>query len=740
MRALPFYGLIAFTALCGVLGSSVASAQQAEYGISQRMIDDSPYAQRYKRLREKAGRPDPVRHPATSAETTSLPQLPEFEPPVPFEVLEETGWDFAPESAVETEDPQAHIPEPVLNEEEPAASVSSAHGITLMDEPVAITHAFEEEEIILYEEEPSRVSTDEEITAVPTTPKPDKTTHGLALVEPVEADRIVAKPVVTEPVVQPIKAQQKETAAINKSQTLVEEAIAVEPVSIPELRPALSAAEAKVKPQTPAVPKAELPNSPMLHSITIEPNHPKTVVELTQPSAALLERPANAIAPELPPQEANREVIVSPELMKEEDNIPDLPWDESFYTTTLRIHPTVQVIENTETIVIPDATEMTATPLQHNNLPSSETLEALLNSAEKPAVPEAVVVQPMPEKISEAPTTSPISEKIVEGMVSFGDDEPAFIPQPPMIADTIYQGVVITDAPTELILPKPPEKVATKVEAEPRVVTPVHIASKILENEPRISKASVEVLEALPADLDAKVKPKPLKPFTISHTEIPNFETEPDTFSQHEAQGISIQIKKRSVNVTAYLAKAYHAAKAGDFHTAIAYYDEILKSSAKNTDALLGLATSYHHLGETERARVLYHKILKESPSNQHALNNFMVLVSQDNSLDALAELLKLQQRNRDYAPLSAHIASLYAKENQIDLAVKSMIRAVHQDQHNLSYRYHLAILLDHAGRKKEAIAIYSRVKKQMEAGEKLPISLADLQERLTFLLSNQSG
>jgi tetratricopeptide (TPR) repeat protein len=219
----------------------------------------------------------------------------------------------------------------------------------------------------------------------------------------------------------------------------------------------------------------------------------------------------------------------------------------------------------------------------------------------------------------------------------------------------------------------------------------------------------------------------------------PDLEVEKgETPDIHEAQGVKIEVKQPKFSVSEYMEQAYNAQRENDLSTAMSRYQDILEVQPKNDEARFGLASTYHRMGELAMARDLYADILENNPKHKEALNNLLVLVSQESPTEAMAALKQLGDKNPDFAPIFAQMSALYAKKKDFENASAAMAHAIKIDPKNLAYRYNAAVLMDRMGNHKEAIALYSSLKQSYRHGENIPADIAVIQERLTFLLSNR--
>ena len=202
----------------------------------------------------------------------------------------------------------------------------------------------------------------------------------------------------------------------------------------------------------------------------------------------------------------------------------------------------------------------------------------------------------------------------------------------------------------------------------------------------------------------------------------------------YKAAGLDIKVRRPGLDTGFELNRAYTMLMGGQTQDAVDVYKNILSSESNNQDALFGLAATYHRLGELEKARPLYGALLKLNPNHREALNNFLVLVSDESPQEALAELERLEQRNPDFSPIPAQEAILMGKLGYTADAKNKMLRAIELAPENLTYKYNLAIMLDRQGNYADAGALYRLLIDAALKGEKIPAALETLQKRLNFI------
>jgi tetratricopeptide (TPR) repeat protein len=266
---------------------------------------------------------------------------------------------------------------------------------------------------------------------------------------------------------------------------------------------------------------------------------------------------------------------------------------------------------------------------------------------------------------------------------------------------------------------------------------PLIIEKKIIPATAKLDPVTSKLLNEIPA---GTLEEKPLfteEEVKVARVDVPSLEVDADAISQHEGTGIHIQVKKSGIKVDEYLRKARDGLNAGEFERAIAYYQAVLDSNKQNKHALFGLATSYHRSGELPLAKQYYQRLLQQDGGHKPALHNMMVLISQQSDGDSLPYLHELQAKNPTVAAIPAHIALIYARQVRYGDAIQKLQEAIRLAPEDASYHYHLAVILDNAGYHTEAIRAYQRVEKLYQNGANIPVAIMDIQQRLTFLLSN---
>jgi Ca-activated chloride channel family protein len=256
-----------------------------------------------------------------------------------------------------------------------------------------------------------------------------------------------------------------------------------------------------------------------------------------------------------------------------------------------------------------------------------------------------------------------------------------------------------------------------------------------------LSPESRRILNDLPAGIDRKPPTPAIQPLNVDRTtRNAALATPPsdNAATPEENVGLKIATEKPRLDVNAELRRAYDAHQAGNSAAAAEIYAQVLDTTPNNTQALLGLATSYHRLGRIEKARPLYGKLLAIDRNNRAGLNNFLLLLADEAPKEALEQLQSLEAQNPDFAAIPAQMAAIYQKLGQPREAIESIARAIRLAPNNMNYRYNLAILLDHQRSYAQAATLYTQILEAHSRGEAIPGDPRRIQERLTFIRSNR--
>lgn len=303
------------------------------------------------------------------------------------------------------------------------------------------------------------------------------------------------------------------------------------------------------------------------------------------------------------------------------------------------------------------------------------------------------------------------------------------------VAEVITATEPVNNKP--VLLPLPGQQVYEPVaESKTAMPLPVMVYSSEKPSNTFLSRQTKDIISKIPPE---KVKKEP----KLQHLELDHERRNPleDTETmKHSGIGIEMSIKKPRANIFRMLENAYDELMAGNQEKAIALYSNVLAIQPSNTLALFGLATTYHRAGQISMARPIYGKLLAIDPGNVEGLNNFLVLLSDEAPEDAIKELEKLEKTHANFSPVSAQLAVIYQKTGNYQAAAEKMNRAIELSPENLKYRYDMAVILDKAGERENAAVFYKQVLQAIERGEKISVNAEEIQQRLTFILSNKGS
>ncbi|MBX9726232.1 MAG: tetratricopeptide repeat protein [Rickettsiales bacterium] len=300
------------------------------------------------------------------------------------------------------------------------------------------------------------------------------------------------------------------------------------------------------------------------------------------------------------------------------------------------------------------------------------------------APPPGAFVQPMPPTLEPAPVAdAPQFPPVDVAVAARAQQELQSTPQAQgFIAPAPLLGAAPVNAQRPIENPVPAENPIVARMPEPLAPANGSVGSALSapSNTPALSDASRSILSKFPSKLNSATSVKgngkalAINRLSPEIKSIATPETKVDSFS---ATGLSIKVQRPGLDTNFELNRAYSALTAGDTATAIETYRTILSTEPKNEDALFGLATTYHRVGNLDQARPYYAQLLTVNPNHREGLNNFLALVSDEAPQEALAELERLEQRNPDFSPIPAQQAALLSKSGFADQARDKMLRAI---------------------------------------------------------------
>jgi Tfp pilus assembly protein PilF len=155
------------------------------------------------------------------------------------------------------------------------------------------------------------------------------------------------------------------------------------------------------------------------------------------------------------------------------------------------------------------------------------------------------------------------------------------------------------------------------------------------------------------------------------------------------------------------LDRAYEALLADNLIDARRDYEQVLRSDAKNTDALLGLATIAVRQGQVDHATNLYLRVLEADPKDVTAKAGLINLKGQSDPTLSESRLKTLLASQPDSATLNFALGNLQARQTRWSDAQQAYFRAHTAEPENADYLFNLAVSLDQLHQKKLAVQYY---------------------------------
>lgn len=219
----------------------------------------------------------------------------------------------------------------------------------------------------------------------------------------------------------------------------------------------------------------------------------------------------------------------------------------------------------------------------------------------------------------------------------------------------------------------------------------------------------------------------------------PTMDEMPQGFYTKEL-GLKVEVKDRPANSLGVMRNAYEALQVGQYESAIEYYKEALQVNPNNGKARFGLATSYHKSKQYDNAKEEYLKIINKNPDFWPAVNNYIMLVSEEDPASSINKLENLRQKNPDFAAIPAQLGSLYYNKGELEKASKNYIDALEIEPENIDYKYNLAVILEKSGNILDAAEVYRSLLEDSAKGKKLPENPIIIKDRYDMLTSKARG
>lgn len=156
-----------------------------------------------------------------------------------------------------------------------------------------------------------------------------------------------------------------------------------------------------------------------------------------------------------------------------------------------------------------------------------------------------------------------------------------------------------------------------------------------------------------------------------------------------------IRLSSNRLRQDPVLNRAYEALQGDRLGDARRDYEQVLRGDAKNTDALLGLATIAARQGQTDRAADLFLRVLEADPKDVNAKAGLINLKGQSDPALSESRLKTLLAAQPDSAALNFALGNLNARQGQWSDAQQAYFRAYTAEPDNADYLFNLAVSLD---------------------------------------------
>ncbi len=205
----------------------------------------------------------------------------------------------------------------------------------------------------------------------------------------------------------------------------------------------------------------------------------------------------------------------------------------------------------------------------------------------------------------------------------------------------------------------------------------------------------------------------------------------PTATPQRETGDTPIRLSRTPPQTNKTLERAYDTLQAGRLSDAQHDYEQILRSDAKNTDALLGLATIAAQQGQTGKAQTFYLRALESNPNDATAQAGVISARGQADADFSESRLKTALASQPDSPALLFALGNLYARQERWSEAQQVYFRAYATEPDNPDFIFNLAVSLDHLRQNKLAGQYYQMA---LTAGETRAVSFDRNQARSRIL------
>ena len=200
---------------------------------------------------------------------------------------------------------------------------------------------------------------------------------------------------------------------------------------------------------------------------------------------------------------------------------------------------------------------------------------------------------------------------------------------------------------------------------------------------------------------------------------------------QREPGDTGVRLSRTPPRTDTTLERAYDTLQTGRLDDAQRDYEQVLRGDAKNTDALLGLATIAAQRGQIEQAQAYYLRALETNPNDATAQAGVISTRTQADA-DASESRLKTALASQPDSPaLLVALGNLYARQGRWSEAQQVYFRVYATEPDNPDFIFNLAVSLDHLRQNKLASQYYQMA---LTAGETRALSFDRNQARNRLL------
>lgn len=160
---------------------------------------------------------------------------------------------------------------------------------------------------------------------------------------------------------------------------------------------------------------------------------------------------------------------------------------------------------------------------------------------------------------------------------------------------------------------------------------------------------------------------------------------------------------------TAQIASAERAMTLGRYDSALQMFDGLYTETTRDSRVLMGRAVCLQKLGRFDESMQAYEKLAAVEPNNVDIKVNMLGLLATRYPSVALRRLLEIHEKNSTHAGLTAQIAMAYAKTGDVESAMRYFGIATSMEPNNANHLFNMAVILDRAGQKKEAVNYYEQ-------------------------------